>query len=433
VPQTDFAGPGHWLDLDMMEVGNKIFTEVEEQTHMSLWSIIKSPLIIGAALKDRFTHISDSSLAIYKNKDVISYNQDSLGVAASFKRRWTEEEYEVWSGPLSEDRMVTALVNWANKPRVLTLDLPIVGLQRAKKVKSVWTNKTLSNVLTSFKEVVQSHGTMLLEIVSGSAVGTYDAEYFASIRGKQSVFNNIYGITTSSAYAIVVELGGNRASSSEINELTISTSSQSQRIYKHNDTLKTIKVPVSLQAGNNNTITLSYSSILTVKSITIEPPKGTYYPSTSFSLFGSATRKACSPRLCRPVGSKIGNIGPSSGAELAIVSKFDTSVRSKKYVEVDFTNNDIALATAWKTGTNTRNLTIAVNGVVTRMEMPLSGRSSEAFSPGKGWEDTGTFGVLLDGFGAGKENADVVLVSNVGGSGGIQSYGADFVGLRVFW
>jgi alpha-galactosidase len=38
-PQTDFAGPGHWLDLDMLEVGNGVFTIPEEQTHFSLWAI----------------------------------------------------------------------------------------------------------------------------------------------------------------------------------------------------------------------------------------------------------------------------------------------------------------------------------------------------------------------------------------------------------
>lgn len=82
-PQTSFAGPGQWLDLDMLEVGNNVFTIPEEQTHFSLWAIIKSPLVIGAALKDTLTSISSASLAILLNADVIGYNQDSLGVAAS--------------------------------------------------------------------------------------------------------------------------------------------------------------------------------------------------------------------------------------------------------------------------------------------------------------------------------------------------------------
>jgi alpha-galactosidase len=70
----------------MLEVGNSVFTTPEEQTNFSLWAIIKSPLVISAALRDSYTCISDASLAILKNVDVINYNQDSLGVAASFRR-----------------------------------------------------------------------------------------------------------------------------------------------------------------------------------------------------------------------------------------------------------------------------------------------------------------------------------------------------------
>lgn len=91
VPQTSYAGPGHWLDLDMLDVGNNVFSKAEEQTYFSMWGIIKSPLIVGGRLHDTFGSINATSLAIPKNEDVISYNQDSLGIAASFRRRWTED------------------------------------------------------------------------------------------------------------------------------------------------------------------------------------------------------------------------------------------------------------------------------------------------------------------------------------------------------
>jgi len=66
--------------------------------------------------------------------------------------------------------------------------------------------------------------------------------------------------------------------------------------------------------------------------------------------------------------------------------------------------------------------------VTTRLELPLSGRSSELFSPGRGWQDTGVFGVLLDGW---SEGENEVLVGNVYGDEGLVSYGADFVGLLL--
>lgn len=73
-------------------------------------------------------------------------------------------------------------------------------------------------------------------------------------------------------------------------------------------------------------------------------------------------------------------------------------------------------------------MTISVNSITTRIEVPLSGRSSELFSPAKGWEDTGTFGVLVDGW---KEGSNEVVVGNAYGADGLVSYGADFVGIGV--
>lgn len=81
-------------------------------------------------------------------------------------------------------------------------------------------------------------------------------------------------------------------------------------------------------------------------------------------------------------------------------------------------------------GTNTRNMTISVNNITTRIEVPLSGRSSELFSPGLGWEDTSVFGVLTDGW---IEGSNEVVVGNENGAEGLVSQGADFVGLGVYW
>jgi alpha-galactosidase len=172
VPQTSFAGADHWLDLDMLEVGNDVFTTPEEQTHFSLWAIVKSPLVIGAALKDSYTSIGAASLAILKNSDVIGYNQDSLGVAASFRRRWTDD-YEVWAGPLSGGRTVVAVINLQDVARTLTLDLPDVGFQTARAVKDIWNGVTASNVVTSYTGAVEAHGTLLLELSHTTAAGQY--------------------------------------------------------------------------------------------------------------------------------------------------------------------------------------------------------------------------------------------------------------------
>jgi alpha-galactosidase len=166
----------------MLEIGNDVFTNYEEQTHFSLWCIIKSPLIIGAALKDNYNTISSASLDILEHPSVISYNQDSLGVAASFRRRWTEAGYELWAGPLSGERTVAAIINLFDKPQNLTLDLPDIGLQSAGVVKDIWNNVSSNNVLTSYSAMVGPHGTLLLELQGTTAAGLYNST-FASTAG----------------------------------------------------------------------------------------------------------------------------------------------------------------------------------------------------------------------------------------------------------
>lgn len=417
VPQTDFAGPGHWLDLDMLEVGNGVFTTPEEQTHFSLWAILKSPLVIGAALKDAYTGIPQASLTILKNKDIIGYNQDSLGVAASFKRRWTEEGYEVWAGPLSGNRMVVALTNLENESKSLNLDLPVVGFQKAGSIKDIWNGVTVNNVLTSYTAQVAAHGTLLVELGNLTSTGSYIAEDAVTV-GQTTTFGKIYGLTTSDKYSAIISFNSKQTSSITVNGDAYTLDGSS------------ITVPLSLNATNNNTLRITSSAIPTLLSIT--PQNYTFYPSTSFTTSGSSQLATCSSGLCQPVGSKIGYLSATGSASLAIPAQYQTTSGSavSKYVEIYFCNNDIAFSTSWTTGTNTRNMTISVNNVITRVELPLSGRSSELFSPGKGWEDTGIFGVLLDGW---TDGSNEVVVGNVYGNQGLVNYAADFVGLGVYW
>ncbi|KAJ5034874.1 uncharacterized protein L3040_008142 [Drepanopeziza brunnea f. sp. 'multigermtubi'] len=420
VPQTSFAGPGRWLDLDMLEVGNNVFTIPEEQTHFSLWAIIKSPLVIGAALKDTSTSINAESLAILKNKDVIGYNQDPLGVAASFRRRWTEEGYEVWAGELSGERTVVAVINLKNEARELTLDLPDAGVQRAGWLKDIWNNAAASDVLTSYTAPVGAHGTILLELGNTTVAGTYDAKN-AAISGDTTTFTNIYGSTTSASYT-----GTLAFSSSSQTPTTVTINSIPHPLPANT---KSLTFPLTLNASTSNTLIIT--SPLPPTLLSIKAPDPSFYPATSFTPSGTARLTSCHPNLCAPVGSKISFLSSTGSASLSLSSPPDAPAGAgPKRVTVSFTNNDVALATAWGFGTNTRNLTIGVNGVVARIEVPLSGTSSELFSEGKGWEDTGVFEVLLEGW---REGENVVVVGNAGGGEGLVDWGADFVGLDVWW
>lgn len=116
-------------------------------------------------------------------EDVISYNQDPLGISAHLVRRWSQEQYEIWSGPLSRNRTVVALINWSDEERELTLDLPDIGLQTAATLKNIWDGATAEDVLTSYTAAVAPHGTMLLELGGTTPSGHYPASVFAENDG----------------------------------------------------------------------------------------------------------------------------------------------------------------------------------------------------------------------------------------------------------
>ncbi|CAG7934823.1 unnamed protein product [Penicillium nalgiovense] len=427
-PQTSFAGPGQWPDLDMMEVGNNVLTTPEEQTHFSMWAILKSPLVIGGALKDEWKSISDASLSVLSNKDVIGFNQDSLGHSASLRRRWSDQGYEVWSGPLSGGRTVAAVVNWAGEARELTLNLPDIGLQSAGIVKDIWNKKTLSNVKTTYTASVGAHGVMLLELQDTTTAGVYASEDFATVSGNKTTFHSLYANTTSTNHTVTVEFAGLAATKTAILLQSFSKAVQVPVA----PSARSVSTTIPLTAGYSNEITIS--STVSIKSIRIASPSGTYYACTSFTLGGSSKLEECDAGFCTPVGSKIGYINAENTVHATIPASVtetgsETSTTSK-YLEIDYINNDIALATSWDWGSSSRNLTISLNGGdPVRLEVPLSGRHSELFGPGKGWWDSSKLGILIDGWKNGPN--DLVIGNEVAGDVS-QTYGADFVGLHLY-
>ena len=79
VPTAPFAGPGHWNDPDMLEIGNGHMSDDEYRTHMSLWALTASPLLAGNDIRS----MSDTTKSILLNKEVIAVDQDALGKQAS--------------------------------------------------------------------------------------------------------------------------------------------------------------------------------------------------------------------------------------------------------------------------------------------------------------------------------------------------------------
>jgi hypothetical protein len=105
-----------------------------------MWAINKSPLIIGAALDPE--RISQSSLDVMSNKEVIAINQDPLAQQATLIRRDTKEEWDIWIGKLSGSKMVLGVANWKNDSQSVGLDLASLGIASAD-ARDVWAAKDL--------------------------------------------------------------------------------------------------------------------------------------------------------------------------------------------------------------------------------------------------------------------------------------------------
>ena len=109
------AGPGHWNDMDMMEVGMGM-TADEDRSHFSLWAMLNSPLIMGNDLRS----MPESTRAILTNREVIAINQDSLGVQAW--RALSDGQFDLWAKPLANDEWALLVLTRGGQPARYTVD-----------------------------------------------------------------------------------------------------------------------------------------------------------------------------------------------------------------------------------------------------------------------------------------------------------------------
>jgi alpha-galactosidase len=139
-----YAGPGHWNDPDMLEVGNGKLSLAENRSHFSWWALLAAPLLAGNDLP----HMKPEINAILTNRDVIAINQDSLGKQG--RHAYSDGEVEVWVRDLKGGALAIGVFN-VGSDRYSThpfhLDLARLGLHGAQAGKDLWTGKpvTLTN------------------------------------------------------------------------------------------------------------------------------------------------------------------------------------------------------------------------------------------------------------------------------------------------
>jgi alpha-galactosidase len=157
-----YAGPGHWNDPDMLEVGNGKLSLAENRTHFSMWAMLSAPLLAGNDLPHMKPEVKD----ILTNRDVIALDQDKLGKQAS--RVYSEGEVDVWAKHLSGGGLAVAVLN-AGSDRYSThpfhLSLAKLGLHGAQQSKDMWTGKTVE-LKDNMPIELPSHDILLVRIAS---------------------------------------------------------------------------------------------------------------------------------------------------------------------------------------------------------------------------------------------------------------------------
>ena len=151
-----FAGPGHWNDPDMLEVGNGGMNRSEYEVHMSLWAMLSAPLLAGNDL----SKMTPETKAILMNRDVIALDQDGLGHQG--RRIWAEGPLEIWEKELSGGHRAIAFFNRGESTLDFDPNLKVLADVRGKQLLDLWTKKEVV-IDSSAKLRVPRHGVLLLE------------------------------------------------------------------------------------------------------------------------------------------------------------------------------------------------------------------------------------------------------------------------------
>jgi alpha-galactosidase len=152
-----FAGPGHWNDPDMLEIGNGGMTADEYRTQMSLWAILAAPLLAGNDL----SKIDETTKSILINKEVIAVDQDKLGIQGSRIR-----PPQIWMKLLSDGSKAVALFNYVtdDEAEPFTLRFNDVGFSGPVHVRDLWAHKDLGVVCDSYTVTVPQGGVVMLRM-----------------------------------------------------------------------------------------------------------------------------------------------------------------------------------------------------------------------------------------------------------------------------
>jgi alpha-galactosidase len=181
-----YSGPGHWNDPDMLVVGYVDvgkgrnlhptgLTADEQYTHITLWSLLSSPLLIGCDM----ARLDEFTLNLLTNDEVLAVNQDELGKQATVVSEAGEPitmtrpgrndsrqvaPLQVWSRELADGSRAVGLFNLGDKPATVTAKWADLNVSGKKTVRDLWRQKDLGQFEGEFSITVAPHGAEMVKV-----------------------------------------------------------------------------------------------------------------------------------------------------------------------------------------------------------------------------------------------------------------------------
>lgn len=164
-----YAGPGHWNDPDMMEVGNGMKVN-EDRAHFTLWCMLAAPLIAG----NDVTKMTKETLDIFTNKEVIAVDQDTLGIQG-FKFL-DYGDMQVWVKPLANGAMAVCFLNRGESVQKIEMDWKEYIIEdsysgiynkmseKTFNIRDLWTKKDIGTTKDVFRADLPPHDVILLKL-----------------------------------------------------------------------------------------------------------------------------------------------------------------------------------------------------------------------------------------------------------------------------
>ncbi len=166
-----YAGPGHWNDPDMLEVGNGMSAN-EDHAHFSLWCMMAAPLIAGNDLRS----MDKATIDILTNREVIGIDQDSLGVQGY--RYDVKDSIEVWVKPLVKGDWAVCFLNRSSVTRKLDFDWSknVISDDLSKrvlnanealyKIRDLWAKKNIGDTKKKLTAEIGTHNILMVSLTA---------------------------------------------------------------------------------------------------------------------------------------------------------------------------------------------------------------------------------------------------------------------------